>query len=189
MVNLLKITTLEPNKIMEGLIEILKIILPALAVFAAAYFLVQRFLTNEQNRRDFELKKAAQASITPLKIQAYERIVIFLERIHPNTMVVRINKLGMTSHVFHQELIKAIKSEYEHNISQQIYLSHNAWELVKTSKEEIIKLVNISSTKVGHDTNSNELAMMILNITANLEKRLPNEVALEYLKKEISQIF
>jgi len=174
---------------MEGLIEILKIILPALAVFAAAYFLVQRFLTNEQGRRDFELKKASQSTITPLKLQAYERVVIFLERIHPNTLVVRVNKHGMTSHVLHQELVKALKTEYEHNISQQIYMSHNAWELIKNSKEEIIKLVNISATKVAHDSNSNELAMMVLNITANLEKRMPSEIALEYVKKEISQIF
>lgn len=174
---------------MELLIDILKIILPAGLVFAAAYFLVNRFLTNEQNRREFELKKATQSTVTPIKIQAYERIVIFLERIHPNTLVVRVNKLGMTSQVLHQELVKAVKSEYEHNLSQQIYMSHNAWELIKNSKEEVIKLINISATKVPHDSNSNDLAMMVLNITANLDKRLPSEIALEYIKKEISQIF
>lgn len=174
---------------MNGLIEILKIILPAGAVFAAAYFLVNRFIGNEQNRREFELKKAAQSLVTPVKIQAYERIVIFLERIHPNTLVVRVNKHGMTAQVLHQELIKAIKSEYDHNLSQQIYMSHNAWELVKNSKEEVLKLINISATKVPHDANSNDLAMMVLNITSNLDKRLPSEIALEYVKKEISQIF
>ena len=174
---------------METLIDILKIILPASIVFAATYFLVQRFLTNEQSRRDFELKKANQSAITPIKIQAYERVVIFLERIHPNTLVVRVNKHGMNSQVLHQELVKAIKTEYEHNLAQQIYMSHNAWELVKNGKEEIIKLINISATKVPHDSNSNELAMMVLNITANLEKRMPSEIALEYLKKEIGQIF
>lgn len=177
------------HKLMEGLIEILKIILPAGAVFAAAYLLVQRFLANEQKRREFELKKGTQSTITPLKIQAYERIVIYLERIHPNTLVVRTNKHGMNAHQLHQELIKAIKSEYEHNLSQQIYVSHNSWELVKTAKEEIIKLVNISSTKVPHDNSSNDLAMMILNITSNVDKKLPNEVALDYVKKEAAQIF
>ncbi|MCE3260228.1 MAG: hypothetical protein K0S12_1869 [Bacteroidetes bacterium] len=174
---------------MDGLIEILKIILPAGAVFAAAYLLVQKFLANEQKRRDHELKKSAQSAITPLKIQAYERVVIFLERIHPNTLVVRVNKHGMNAQQLHQELIKAIKSEYEHNLSQQIYVSHNSWELVKTAKEEIIKLVNISATKVAHDASSNDLAMMVLNITANVDKKMPNEVALDYVKKEIAQIF
>jgi hypothetical protein len=146
-------------------------------------------LDNDQKRRDHELKKSAHALSTPLKIQAYERIVIFLERIHPNTLVVRINKHGMSAQQLHIELVKTIKSEYEHNLSQQIYLSHNAWELVKTSKEEIIKLINISATKVPQDNSSNDLAMMVLNITASLEKKLPNEVALDYIKKEVSQIF
>jgi hypothetical protein len=177
------------NYFMDGLIEILKIILPAGAVFAAAFLLVQKFLQNDQKRREHELKKSALATITPLKIQAYERIVIFLERIHPNSIIVRVNKHGMTSQQLHLELIKTIKTEYEHNLSQQIYVSHATWELVKTSKEEIIKLINISSTKVAHDSSSNDLAMMILNITANLDKKLPNEVALEYIKKEVAQIF
>ena len=127
--------------------------------------------------------------MTPLKIQAYERIVIFLERIHPNSLVVRVNKHGITAHQLHMDLIKTVKSEYEHNLAQQIYVSHNSWELVKTAKEEIIKLINISATKVAHDSPANELAMMVLNITSSLEKKLPNEVALEYVKKEINQVF
>jgi len=174
---------------MDALIEILKIILPAGAVFAAAYLLVNKFLANDQKRREHELKKGNLATITPLKIQAYERLVIFLERIHPNSMVVRVNKHGMTSHQLHVELIKTIKSEYEHNLSQQIYVGSGSWELVKTSKEEIIKLINVSATKVPYENSSNDLAMMILNITSNLDKKMPNEIALEYIKKEIAQIF
>jgi hypothetical protein len=174
---------------MNTLLEILKITIPAGAVFAAAYFLVKRFLDNDQKRREHELKKSSLGAITPLKIQAFERIVIFLERINPNSLVIRVNKNGMSARQLHLELVSAIKTEYEHNLSQQIYLSAGAWELVKTSKEEIIQLVNISSSKVPSDANSSELAMMILNITANLGKKLPNDVAIDYIKKEISQIF
>jgi hypothetical protein len=174
---------------MNSLVEILKITIPALAVFAAAYFLVKRFLDNDQKRREHELKKSSLGAITPLKIQAFERIVIFLERINPNSLVVRVNKNGMSARQLHLELLSAVKTEYEHNLSQQIYLSAGAWELVKTSKEEIIQLVNISSSKVPSDANSSDLAMMILNITANLGKKLPNDVAIDYIKKEIAQIF
>ena len=112
-----------------------------------------------------------------------------MERINPNNLVIRVNKHGISSRQLHQDLIQTIKSEYEHNISQQIFVSHNTWELVKTSKEEIIKLINISATKVPTDAPSNELAMMILNIVANVDKKMPNEIALEYAKKEISKIF
>lgn len=173
---------------MELLFELLKIILPATAVFVAVYVVIKSFLADAQKKRDYELKKNTQGVVLPLKIQAYERLVIYLERIHPNSLVVRVNKNGMNSHQLQLELIKTIKSEYEHNLSQQIYLSAGSWELIKNAKEELIKLINISSTKVPQDTPSNELAMMILNIAANLQKKLPNEVALEYVKREASQI-
>lgn len=174
---------------MEAIIELLKIILPATVVFLAVYFLFQKFFKNEQERRDHDIKKAALNLTTPQKIQAYERIVIFLERINPSSLVVRVNKHGFTSRQLHQELVHAIKSEYEHNISQQIFVSHNSWELVKTAKEELIKLVNIAATKVPGEAPSNELAMMILNIVGGLDKKMPSEVALEYIKKEIARIF
>ena len=174
---------------MDTFIELLKIILPAGLVFAATYFITKRFLDNEQKRRESEIRKNNQTTLTPLRLQAYERIIIFLERINPNTLVVRVNKVGMNANQLHLELIKTIKTEYEHNLSQQIYVSYNAWELVKTAKEEIIKLINISATKVPHENSSNDMAMMVLNITASVDKKLPNEVALEYIKKEVSQIF
>lgn len=174
---------------MNSLVEILKILIPAGAVFAAAYFLVKRFLDNDQKRREHELKKSTLGTITPLKIQAYERIVILLERINPNSLVIRVNKNGMSARQLHQELVASVKSEYEHNLSQQIYLSIGAWELVKTSKEEIIQLINISSSKVAPDANSSELAIMILNICSNLGKKLPSDVAIEYIKREIAQNF
>ena len=169
-------------------IELLKIILPALLVLGAVFYLVHRFLDSEQKRRELELKKNTQTSVLPLKIQAYERLIIFLERIQPNSIVLRVNKNGMSAHQLQLELIKTIKSEYEHNLSQQIYLSAGAWELIKNAKEEIIKLINISSTKVPYENNSNELAMMILNVAANLDKKLPTDIAIEYIKKEVSYI-
>jgi hypothetical protein len=172
---------------MDAFIEILKIILPAGAVFAAAYLIVRRFLDNDQKQREMDLKKSNQNLITPLKIQAYERIIIFLERIHPNTLVVRVNKNGYSAQQLQMELIKTIKSEYEHNLSQQIYLSPGAWEMVKNAKEEVMKLINISATKVAYDRSSNDLAMMILNITSNLDKKLPSEMAIEFVKKEITR--
>lgn len=174
---------------MDIFFEILKLLIPAGIVFITTYFVMKGFFENDQRKREYELRKGNQATISPLRLQAYERIVILLERMNPNTLVVRVNKNGMTAQQLHLELIKAIKSEYEHNLSQQIYMSAGAWELVKNAKEEIIKLINITSTKVAHDQPSNDLAMMILNISSNLGKKLPSDMAIEYIKKEINQIF
>jgi hypothetical protein len=176
---------------MEAFLEILKIVLPAVMVFVATYIVMKTMLENDQKKREHELRKNKEsqtATTLPLKIQAYERLVIYLERINPNTLVVRTNKNGMSAHQLQLELIRTIKTEYEHNLSQQIYVSSGSWELVKTAREELIKLINISATKVHQDAPSNELAMMILNIAANLERKLPNEVALEFIKQEASKI-
>ncbi len=174
---------------MNALAEILKITIPALAVLGATFFLVKRFLDNEQKRREHELRTSTQAMMTPLKIQAYERIIIFLERINPNSLVVRVNKNNMTARQLHLDLVSTIKSEYEHNLSQQIYISEGSWQFVKTAKEEIIQLINISSSKVPSDANSSELAIMILNISANLDKKMPSDAAIEFIKKEIARLF
>ncbi len=91
---------------MNALVEILKIMIPAGAVFAAAYFLVKRFLDNDQKRREHELKKSTLGTITPLKIQAFERIVIYLERINPNSLVIRVNKNGMSARQLHYGISK-----------------------------------------------------------------------------------
>jgi hypothetical protein len=173
---------------MHELLEILKILIPAGAVFAATYFIVKSFLDNENKRRDLEYRKSSLSIVAPIRLQAYERVIIFLERIHPNNLVLRVNKVGMTSHQLHSELVKTVKGEYEHNISQQIYMSAGAWELLRTAKEETIKLINISSTKVPDNSKGQDLAAIILQLSASIDK-MPSQVALEYLKKEIAQAF
>jgi hypothetical protein len=173
---------------MEIFLELLKILIPAAAVFAATYFVVKTFLSNDQKRRDYELRKSQLNITTPIRLQAYERIILFLERIEPNNLVLRTNKAGMTIPLLHSELVKTIKTEYEHNISQQIYVSANAWHLVKTAKEETIKLVNISITKVPESSKGQELAQVILHIASSVEKT-PTQIAIEYLKAEVAQHF
>jgi len=173
---------------MDIFLELLKILIPAGAVFAATYFVVKTFLSNDQKRRDYELRKSQLNITTPIRLQAYERIILFLERIEPNNLVLRTNKAGMTIPLLHSELVKTIKTEYEHNISQQIYVSANAWHLVKTAKEETIKLVNISITKVPESAKGQELAQVILHIASSVEKT-PTQIAVEYLKTEVAQHF
>jgi hypothetical protein len=174
---------------MDVVFEILRIVLPAAAVFVAVYLVIRSFLENEKDKRNHEHRMQIKQNIMPLKLQAYERLVIFLERIHPNIHIVRCNKASFNCYQLHQELIKSIKSEYEHNLSQQIYVSKGAWELVKNAKEELIKLINLSYSKVNPESPSQDLAMIILNAVANSTKKLPNEIAVDFIKKEVSEIF
>ncbi|HPQ08515.1 MAG TPA: hypothetical protein PK995_04745 [Bacteroidia bacterium] len=172
---------------MNPWIQLLQIVLPSLLTAGVIFFIVRDFFKSEEKRKEAELKKQIASQITPMKIQAYERMVIFLERLNPNSLVLRVNKHNMTNKQLHHALIQSIKQEYEHNLSQQLFISNGAWELIKTAKEETIKLINIAYSKVQPDNSSNELSLTIINIASSIDKKLPHEIALEYLKKEASQ--
>jgi len=169
-------------------LQVLLIIVPCFIVFATSYFMMKGFLDNESKRRHHEIKHSNKDLITPVRLQAYERVVLFLERITPNSLVMRVFKNGMSGKLLQSELIKSIRSEYEHNMSQQVYMSNQAWELVKTSKEETIKLINITSTQIPETADGMELANAIISVAGQI-KKLPTQVAIEALKFELSKDF
>jgi len=173
---------------MEQFLEILKYILPALVVLATAYLLIERFLENDRNRADMAFKRESQGLTTPVRLQAYERLVLFLERISPANLVTRTHKSGMSAKLLQAELLKAIRTEYEHNLSQQIYVSPGAWELIKNAKEETIKLVNTAAINVSDEASGVDLGSLMLEVTMKMDK-FPTNVALDYLKQEARQIF
>jgi hypothetical protein len=172
----------------ELIIDLLKIVIPCVIVFLGCFLTVRHFLDTEARKRLAEIRLANQGVVTPMRLQAYERLAIFLERIHPHMIVTRVHKSGMSARLLQSELTKVIRTEFEHNLSQQIYMSNHAWEMVKTAKEEITKLVNVAASKLPDTATGVELSQMILQISQQIEK-MPTQVALEYIKKEVGQVF
>src|ERR1700756_5268941 len=172
---------------MDYMFELVKILLPAAIVFLTAYYLVKNFLDHESRKRVVDLKLANQTVITPIRLQAYERVILFLERINPNSMVMRLNKVG-TAASFQGELLKTIRTEFEHNLSQQIYMSSKSWDTLVRSKEETIKLVNVASTRVAPDATAMELAQAVIGVSSQLSE-LPTKSAIDLIKKEIGKEF
>jgi hypothetical protein len=172
---------------MDELFEIVKIILPAGIVFITTYYLVKNFLDHESRKKTLDLKLANQTILTPIRLQAYERIVLFLERIGPNGMVMRANK-NTSAAILQGELLKTIRNEFEHNLSQQIYMSNKTWESVVRSKEETIKLINVASSKVNADASGMELAQTIIAVSSQLSE-LPTKAAIDAIKREIGKEF
>lgn len=172
---------------MDPLFEIVKIVLPSVIVFLTAYYLVKNFLDHESRKRIVDLKLANQTVITPIRLQAYERVILFLERINPSSMVMRLNKIG-GAHAFQSELLKTVRTEFEHNLSQQIYMSTKSWDAVVKSKEETIKLINVAATRVTAESSAMELAQAIVGVSAQLTE-LPTKAAIDFIKKEIGKEF
>jgi hypothetical protein len=173
---------------MNDFLEILKYILPAGIVFATSYFLIKDFLGNQIKHRELEVKINGKAIITPIRLQAYERVALLLERISPGSLIMRVQKTEYSVTQLQSALIHSIRDEFEHNLSQQVYLSAYSWELVKEAKEEMIKLVNVAASQLNENATSNDLCTNIFALTLET-KKLPTNKALDYLKKEIRATF
>ena len=170
------------------MLEIIKIILPLLLVLVAIYFLLKQFFTREQAIRADELKFAHKKEYIQLRIQAYERVILFLERIDPNNLIMRVHSSGMNSIVLHSNLIKVIRDEYSHNMSQQIYISVPGWNALKKSKEETVKVINTAQSKMLKESSGIDLSSAIFEILSKMKKNY-TEIASEQLKKEFQRNF
>lgn len=173
---------------MESFFDILKLVLPSAIVFLTAFYAIKKFLEHDQRKRSMELRTDGQKVVTPVRLQAYERVVMFLERIAPEALLGRVNKQGMDAKELQLALITTINGEFNHNLSQQLYMSNEAWLRVKMGKEEMIKLVNIASSKVQPGASGANLSKMLLQLTIQVGK-LPLHDAVEYLKAELRQSF
>jgi hypothetical protein len=174
----------------EQLFELVTLLLPSIIVFATAYFLIKKFVEQEYQKKLLEIRREAQKETIPIRLQAYERITLFLERISPNNLVMRVYEKNKNSSIqkLQEELLKSIRSEFDHNLSQQIYVSTASWILVKTAKESIIKLVNSASIRVHDGSPAIELSRVILQMAAEV-KELPTEVAIKQLKEDLKLLF
>lgn len=168
--------------------EILKYILPALIVLATTYLFMRYTREQDERLRTGEMKQLSQPIVLPMRFQAYERIVLFLERIIPSTLILRVNQPGMDSRTLQTSLLVSIREEYEHNLSQQVYISIKAWEVVKNAKEEMIRVVNVAASEVPDEAPSMELAQKIFEHYLVSEKPLVSQ-AIEILKREMAQLF
>jgi len=128
------------------------------------------------------------STILPLRLQAYERFVLFLERIHPSNLVPRLNSPDLSASQLQSLIVRTIREEYEYNLSQQLYVSGNSWELVKNAKEETIAMINKAMSAVPEEAGSADLVKMIFDLAVTRGK-LPVDTALEEIKRELQRLF
>jgi len=173
---------------MEVLLEILKYTVPALIVFLTVLIMLRAWSRNEDKRRSSEFNMHLSDDILPVRLQAYERSILLLERISPDSMIMRISHADYTARLLHQELLSNITSEFEHNIAQQTYLSTEAWEKIKAAKNHVINLVNETAKEVKPDASGPTLGKLILERLSEL-KNPPSQAAIDYLKQEVKTLF
>lgn len=173
---------------MEILAELAKLIIPAAIVLYGMYLTVKAFTTKELEKGLLELNTKSKDIVLPIRLQAYERICLFLERISPDNLVVRLNDSAYNGKQLQQILLGEIRNEFNHNLSQQVYMSDNAWALVKNAKEEIVAVINQASEALPEGAKGILLARGIFERMAEKEQD-PIAVALTGIKNEIRQTF
>ncbi len=171
---------------MVELLSALKYTIPAVIVFITAYTLLKEYFSQEMKKRHVSMIEAKQKVSMPLKIQAYERIILLLERISPRNLIVRVHDHKMTASQFHGKLTRAVREEFDHNLSQQLYVSSKAWEMIKNAKEETIQHINSCAGQLNENATSTDLSAKILE--KGFEKTATKR-ALEYLKAEARKSF
>ncbi len=162
-------------------------------VFAIAFvIIVQHFLKklnfNESLMLQGELKKQRQDFFLAHRMEAYQRVILYMERIHPSSIVLRMNQPNMNALVLQTLVLKAIRDEYDHNVAQQMFISSNAWNLLKNAKEETVKLINVAASQLGSEASANDLATAVITLSAEINP-LPSEIAINALKAEFQQLF
>ena len=169
---------------MENLLEILKYTLPSVLVILITYVMLSNFMNNEEKRRSFLLRRETRKTSMSQKLNAYERLSLFLERITPSSLLVRVPAQNLVVKEYHRLLLQSIRSEFEHNLSQQIYVSDTVWQQVVLAKNATIGIINKLVQECPPDAPASDLSTKVLNHTMEMD-RFPTQQALTILKAEL----
>lgn len=170
----------------ERVIDMLLFAIPSLITGLIAYYFFKEHTKNEDGRRRFLLKKELQVNILPTRLQAYERLTLFLERMSPSKLLIRISPNSLNKEDYESLLIQTIELELEHNLSQQIYVSEKCWNIILAAKNATIQLIRKASLS-EKTTSADRLREVIL--TEMMERRSPSDAALSLIKDEIADLF
>jgi hypothetical protein len=152
------------------------------------YLTVRSFIIKEIELKKLEIRTRSIETILPARLQAYERMTLFLERISPQNLLIRLNNPGLTARDFQKVLLDEIRNEYNHNASQQVYMSEDVWNQIRNAKEDLIMVINDAASQVAAEASGIELSKKIFETVMNKNVDLIH-MALSELRKEIQQTF
>jgi hypothetical protein len=168
------------------LLGYLSYLIPSIIVGLIAFYFFKIFVDHQKEMQYIELRKENRSEVLPLRLQAFERLVLFLERISPGQLLSRIKPVGENKFDYENLLIASIEQEFEHNLVQQVYVSQKCWDAIKASKNSTISLIRKTamSDKI---TSAQKLREVVL--TELFERSSPSDTGIAFLKNEIRQLF
>src|SRR5690554_5997945 len=173
---------------MEYITYIIVALIPALAATFVVYIFIKKNNEKDFSHFNMQMRQERQKFFLEPRADAYQRIVLLLERINPQSLIMRLHKKNHNAVLFQTELLDNIRNEFDHNVAQQIFISTASWEIVKKSKEETIKIINVAAQQLDENATSIDLSNKIFEVISELDE-LPTEIAIKILKEEFQKLF
>ncbi|WP_432221538.1 hypothetical protein ACRASX_13050 [Flavobacterium sp. TMP13] len=167
------------------IIELLSYTIPAIVTGVVAYSFFQLQVKNENKKSRMLLLDKTKDQGLPIRLQAYERMTLFLERINLNKLLIRVGPISPNKNDYENYIIDHIEQEFEHNLTQQIYMTDECWTIIATAKNATIQIIRKTAMSSQVDSAA-KLREVILNDL--LEKQSPSNAALAYIKNEVAEI-
>lgn len=145
------------------ILEIVKITVPALIVFLTVYFLFREFMKKQYQIQVLDYRQKQQSISLPMRLQAYERLSLLVERIGIPNLLFRLRAEDSTAAALRVAMLLAIHQEYEHNVTQQVYVSEKLWEILRVARQETEGIINAIAEKVDPKAPAAELSGVLLN--------------------------
>ena len=167
--------------------EILKYCLPALIVLLATWLVLFKMLREERDKREFELRKSTHKEALPIRLRGYERLAILLERTTPEHMLRDMDIANLTVQQLQILLMKTVRLEFDHNLSQQVYVSDSVWEAVMLVEEEMISFIAAGAKNFAPDSPALPYAQQLITVYSS-NGQTPNQLAQIKLREEARSI-
>ena len=166
----------------DSLINGISYVLPAVVTGFVAYYMFNGFINHQNSDKQLELLAEKKRETLPIKLKAYERMLIFCDRINPVKLLLRVKPLSDNTNDYLQLLIANIDQEFEHNLVQQLYVTQDTWLSIVASKRAIINKLR----QVAEISNSaNDLRE---NVLIDYSKTLPpTETAIAFIRSEVQK--
>ena len=168
------------------ILEILGYTLPSLVTGGVAYYLFDNYFRDQQNNRRWLLQKENEKELLPIRLQAYERLTLLMERIHPAQILLRNTPVNNDKKEYENFITNQIQQEFEHNLSQQIYVSGECWSIIQTAKNATIQLIRLAAQNEKVQTAADLREFVVSSL---VDKASPTFAALDLIKQVVGQLW
>src|SRR5687767_3147833 len=164
---------------------ILGIVIPSLIVFLAVYFTFRQYHQQQLRMQLLEGKKVKDQVVLPLRLQAYERLILLCERIDFADLVLRLKTPGTSARELQSALLIAVQQEFEHNLTQQLYISPELWQVLLAAKGKTMDLLVVAGESMDENASSEEYTTGLFHLDSK-ETSLPSQIGKKAIKTEAS---